>query len=127
MILTNGQFRFVFFTRDYKASVEFYHDGLGLPIDHDWDYGPGDKGTVFKAGNGMVEVMALAPGADYTSPQGCGLYMQVKDADRSFRLAKERRLPVVQEPETFPWGQRAFKLSDPDGVVLTLFQDVSQA
>lgn len=124
MVLANGQFRVVYFPQNYEAAVAFYRDGLGLPVDHEWDFGGGDRGIVFIAGGGMVELIGLMPGQDYVKPQGIGLLIQVDDADRWFKLAGERALNVVQEPTTFPWGQRIVRLADPDGIVVSLFAPV---
>ena len=62
MVLPDGQFRLMFTAQDYAAAVAFYRHGLELPLDHDWDFGPGDAGSVFKSGGGMVEVFRAAPG-----------------------------------------------------------------
>ncbi len=121
MVLPNGQFRLVFNPQDYNLSVAFYRDGLQLPIDHDWDYGGGDKGTVFIAGGGMIEVMGLLEGAQYVKPQGLSMLIQVDDADRWFQLARARSLSVTQEPTSYPWGHRVLRLVDPDGIVVSLF------
>lgn len=123
-MLPNGQFRLVFFPKDYAASVAFYRDGLTLPIDHDWDYGSGDKGTVFIAASGMIEVMGLAEGAQYVKPQGLGVLIQVDDADRWHQLAKERGLTITQAPTSYPWGHRVLRLADPDGVIVSLFSTI---
>ena len=124
MVLTNGQFRVVYSPQDYEAAAAFYRDGLGLPVDHDWDFGGGDRGIVFIAGGGMVELIGLMPGQEYVKPQGIGLLIQVDDADRWFKLAGERALNVVQEPTSYPWGQRIVRLADPDGIVVSLFAPV---
>jgi predicted enzyme related to lactoylglutathione lyase len=120
-MLANGQFRVVFFPRDYEASVAFYREGLGLPVDHDWDFGDGDRGIVFIAASGMIELLGLAPGQEYVQPQGVGILVQVEDADRWFQVARERGLNVVQEPTSFPWGHRIVRLADPDGIIVSLF------
>ena len=124
MVLSNGQFRVVYSPRDYEAAAAFYRDGLGLPVDHDWDFGGGDRGIVFIAGGGMVDLIGLMPGQEYVKPQGIGLLIQVDDADRWYKLAGERALNVVQEPTTFPWGHRIVRLADPDGIVVSLFAPV---
>jgi predicted enzyme related to lactoylglutathione lyase len=121
MTLPNGQFRLVFTARDYTASVAFYRDGLQLPIDHDWDYGPDDKGSVFHAGSGMVEIFAPASGAAVVKPQGISMSIQVDDADRWYQMALKHQLPILQEPVSYPWSHRMFKVSDPDGIVIGLF------
>ena len=124
MSLPDGQFRVILFPKDYEASRAFYSAGLELPIDHEWDYGGGDRGIVFMAAAGMIELLALAPGAQYIQPQGLGVLIQVDSADRWHRLALERSLPVVQEPVSYPWGHRVVRLRDPDGLVISLFNPV---
>jgi catechol 2,3-dioxygenase-like lactoylglutathione lyase family enzyme len=121
MVLPNGQFRVLFSPKDYPASVAFYRDGLGLPIDHDWDYGAGDYGTVFLAGGGMIELLGLAPDAGYVKPEGINLIIQVDDADRWLQLARTRKLNIVREPTSYPWGHRVLRLADPDGIMISLF------
>ena len=125
MILANGQFRFVFYPKDFEASVAFYRQGLELPVDHEWDYGGGDRGIVFFAASGMVELLGLAHGREYVRPQGVDMLIQVDDADRWLKYARERGLPVFQEPTTYPWGHRVIRLQDPDGIVVSLFMVVS--
>ncbi len=117
-------FRLVFTAQDYAAAVAFYCHGLELPLDHDWDFGPGDAGSVFKSGGGKVEVFRAAPGAAYLPPQGVSMLIQDDDVDRWFTLAHERGLNVVEEPQTQPWGQRTLRLRDPDGIIVTLFHIV---
>ncbi len=124
MVLDDGQFRFMFTARDYVRAVAFYRDGLGLPLDHDWDFGPGDAGSVFKAGGGMVEVFSPAPEAHYVKPEGVGMLLQVDDVDAWADRARGLGLTIVEEPVTQPWGQRTLRLLDPDGIVVTLFHTV---
>ncbi len=121
MSLSSGQFRLVFSPKDFEASRAFYRDGLSLPVDHEWDYGGGDRGIVFLAASGMIELLGLAPGAQYVQPQGLGVLIQVDSADRWYALASERGLPVAQEPTSYPWGHRVLRLQDPDGLVVSLF------
>jgi len=116
-----GQFRVMFTPADYSKSVAFYRDGLGLAIDHDWDFGPGDAGTVFLCAAGMIEVFNHDPAVTPVRPVGMGLLVQVDDADRWYALAQERNLPVAEPPISQVWGQRTLRLIDPDGVVVTLF------
>lgn len=114
----------MFTARDYPASVAFYRDDLGLPLDHDWDYGPGDAGSVFHAGPAMIEIFSAAPGVEVTRPYGVSMLIQVEDVDAFYRRAQERGLKTVLEPTTFPWGQRVMRLEDPDGITVALFTPV---
>ena len=123
-MLPNGQFRFVFHPKNYEAAVAFYRDGLQLPIDHDWDFGGGDRGTVFIAGAGMIELIGLLPGAEYVAPAGGFLLVQVDDADRWHALAQERGLTIAAAPVSYPWGHRIVRLTDPDGLGVSLFSEI---
>jgi catechol 2,3-dioxygenase-like lactoylglutathione lyase family enzyme len=121
------EFRGAFFSRDYEASVAFYRDGLALePIDS-WDRGPDDRGTMFRAGSGIVEVLArpAAPDDDspwdHRSPQGIMFVVEVPDVEAVFVRARDRGLRIADDLRTQPWGHRAFCVTDPDGITLYLF------
>ena len=62
-----GQFRFAYFTPLYEETLAFYRDGLGLPIAGSWDRNPADRGTIFGAASGLIEVLML-PGKGSTLP-----------------------------------------------------------
>jgi predicted enzyme related to lactoylglutathione lyase len=125
MVLPNGQFRLMFSPKNYEASVAFYRDKLQLSIDHDWDYGGGDCGTVFHAGGGMIELLGLLPGSQYVQPQGLSVLIQVDDIDQWHTQALQREVKITQEPTTYPWGHRVLRVTDPDGIVVSLFSLVT--
>ncbi len=52
-----GQFRFSYFTPEYEATLAFYRDGLGFSILESWDRGLDDRGTLFGAASGVIEVL----------------------------------------------------------------------
>ena len=55
--MSRGQFRFSYFTPDYETTVAFYREGLGLPVIEFWDRNPEDRGTLFGAASGLIEVL----------------------------------------------------------------------
>jgi hypothetical protein len=57
--MASGQFRFAYFTPEYASSVTFYRHGLELPILESWDRGPDDRGKLFGAASGIIEVLML--------------------------------------------------------------------
>jgi len=124
MVLRDGEFRFVFTAKDYAKSVAFYRDDLELPVHHDWDYGPDDKGTVFFAGPGLIEIFSPVGGATFVKPAGVGMLLRVADVDEWYQRALALQLPVIQEPTTYPWGHRVMRLTDPDGIVVSLYSPV---
>ena len=97
MVLPDGQFRLMFTAQDYASAVAFYGHGLELPLDHDWDLGPGDAGSVFKAGGGMVESSG-PPQARLMWPRRASHAFQVDDVDKWLILARERGLDISKSP-----------------------------
>ena len=116
-----GEFRFIFRAEDYEASVTFYRDGLELPIVGSWDRGPAQRGTLFQAASGIIEVLALAPGEAYTPLQGGELAYEVDDVDEQYRRVQEKGLPIRGELADKPWGHRTFSVTDPDGIKVIVY------
>jgi len=120
-------FRCAFFARDYEASLAFYGDGLGLETVDSWARGPDDRGTLFTAASGIIEVLALphepeAGGVwDRREPAGVTLVIEVSEVDRLFERVVEKGLTVKEPLTEQPWGHRSFVLEDPDGVSLYCF------
>jgi catechol 2,3-dioxygenase-like lactoylglutathione lyase family enzyme len=120
-----GEFRFIFRAKDYEASVAFYRDGLELPIISSWDRGPAERGTLFRAGSGVVEVLALHPGETYVPPQGMELSFEVDDVDGWYERVLEKGLPINKGLADKPWGHRTFSVNDPDAIKVILFSVIS--
>ena len=127
---TAKQFRFAYFTPNYDLTVKFFRDGLRLPLIDDWDRGPDDKGSVFSAAAGMIEVLKRPDEGtpshmlDARPPQGAFMVIEVENAEEKYRQAIESNLPIVQKLEDRPWGHRNFCVTEPGGLVLYLFQQI---
>jgi len=115
------EFRFIFRAKDYEASLAFYRGGLGLPVVGSWDRGPAERGMLFQAASGIIEVLALAPGREYTPPHGMEVAYEVDDVDEWYRRVQEKGLPIRGELADKPWDHRAFSLTDPDGIKVILY------
>ncbi|MBU0703743.1 MAG: VOC family protein [Chloroflexi bacterium] len=119
-----GKFRFIFRARDYEAAVTFYRDGLELPVIGSWDRGPAERGTLFQAASGIIEVLARAPGRERVALQGGELAYEVDDVDERYRRVQEKGLPVRGELADKPWGHRSFSVTDPDGIKVILYSTI---
>jgi catechol 2,3-dioxygenase-like lactoylglutathione lyase family enzyme len=130
-MIGKGQFRFAYFTPDYDATVAFYRDGLQLDVVESWDRSLEDRGTLFAAAAGMIEVLSRPRGQgsshlwDDRLPQGAFMVLEVPDVDEAYQRAVARRLPVAHELATQPWGHRAFGLREPNGLVLYVFSEIA--
>lgn len=125
-----GAFRFTYFTDKYDETHDFYQNKLGFSLAHSWDRSEHDKGALFKAGKGLIEIL-LRPndeqekygGADYRIPQGVFMAIQVWDIDELFEKFKTIGIPFKQEITDQSWGHRSFSILEPNQLVLFFFQE----
>jgi len=121
------QFRFAYFTPDFESTVAFYRDDLELPVVGSWDRGPDDRGALFGAASGIIEVLARPQSGvsshlfDDRPPQGAFMVIEVADVEELHRKALDKNLPIQQELKNQSWGHRSFCLREPNGLTLYLF------
>ncbi len=127
----NGQFRFTYFTDKYLETFDFYQSKLTFQLAHSWDRSEDDKGALFKAGPGLIEILHRPndpgkhiAGLDYRTPQGVFLGIQVGNIDDLFKNYKSAGVPFKQDLTDQPWGHRSFSLLEPNGLVLFFFQEM---
>lgn len=125
-----GAFRFAYFTDKYKETCLYYKQQLGFTLEHSWDRSIHDKGSLFKAGKGLIEVLHKpiddehqVIGLDYRKPQGVFSVIQVWEIDELFERFKSNGVLFKQEIVDQAWGHRSFSVIDPNGIVLLFIQD----
>lgn len=126
----NGQFRFTYFTDKYVETINFYKDKLRFNLEHSWDRNENDKGALFKAGEGLIEILHRPnddenknQGMDYRKPQGAYMCIQVWQIDELFKKYKEKGIPFKQELVDQSWGHRSFSVLEPNELVIFFFQE----
>lgn len=128
--MKNRQFRFAYFTPKYEETVAFYRDGLNLPAIGGWDRTPDDRGTLFGAASGVIEVLAVPPSGhsdhlwDARPPQGAFMVIEMDQVESLYQRAVERRLPIQEPMKDQPWGHRGFCVRDPNGLTIYLFSEI---
>lgn len=128
--MNTGAFRFAYFTPEYDRTVSFYRDTLELPISGSWNRNADDKGTLFQAGAGLIEVLARPTTGDSDHffderpPQGAFMVVQVGDARNAFLRAKQKGAPIKQALMDQRWGHRSFCVSEPNGLILYFYEDM---
>ena len=114
-----GEFRFVFYPSHYERSVEFYRHRLGFRVTGGWDRAPGNRGVLFEAAGGIIEILEGPgdPQAPHEAgpPRGGWLAIEVDDVDGAFEQIRSRGVPMVEELEDKPWGLRQYACKDPEG------------
>jgi catechol 2,3-dioxygenase-like lactoylglutathione lyase family enzyme len=116
------EFRFIFQSRDYEETVAFYRDGLELPVAGGWDRSADDRGTLFRAASGIVEIKKLPSDREYTQLVGVWMAIEVDDVDAAYARIIEKGMPVKQELADQMWGHRDFSVVDPSGVEVVFFR-----
>jgi len=116
-------------TKNYKAMVRFYRDGLKMNIKQSWDH-PGNCGTLFafggKSANTVIEVIELGDEAvPGVKPVNVVLSVEVDHADGWHDELMRRGIPIARRLELAPWGHRSFGIDDPDGLRIWYYQDMN--
>lgn len=109
--------RVLFRPADYQESLRFYRDDIGLAIAR--EYG---SGTVFYAGQSLIELAGHGPRADHSPPFPGALWLQVRDLYATQAELEARGVPIAREARQEPWGLHEMHVTDPDGVILIFVQ-----
>mgnify|MGYP001056636573 CR=1 FL=1 len=121
-----NEFRVVFRSGQYSDTVAFYRDTLELPIIHSWDNGPGQRGTEFSAGSGMIEVLEVPEGEPSALASGLEIGYEVEDVDEWYHRIQNKGGPIRGELADKPWGHRTFSLTDPCGIRIILYSIIGK-
>ncbi|WNG88401.1 VOC family protein [Mycobacterium sp. ITM-2016-00317] len=105
--------RMLFRPSDHARSVAFYRDGIGLAIAREYA-----GGTVFYAGQSLIELAGHGAPADGSPPFPGALWLQVRDLAAAQDQLRERGVPIAREARREPWGLLEMHVTDPDGVGL---------
>ena len=102
---------------DYERSVTFYRDALGLAIAREYS-----GGTVFYAGQSLVELAGHGAPANVKGPFPCSLWLQVRDLYATQNELAARGVEIAREARQEPWGLHEMHVADPDGITLIFVQ-----
>jgi len=120
----------VLIVADLDASLRFYTQVLGLELGH-------RSGAFAQLRTGATRIalyeraaMGQTLGRPLRAPDpdapGFELGFKVPDCDVAFAALVARGARVVAAPTTRSWGQRTAYLSDPDGHLVELAQDLER-
>ena len=125
------ELRLVLTVDDYDAALTFYRDVLGLDQQAAYDAPNGGRVTLLDAGRATVE-LADAAQADYIDEVEVGrrvagrirVAFEVTDAQGATRRLADAGAEVIAEPTRTPWTSLNSRLTTPDGLQITLFQEL---
>ena len=111
----------VIFVRDISSSRHFYQDLLGQEVDMDFGLNVGFKSgfALWQVDHAYQMIFEHAPEDEKTlGHKNYELYFESPDLDTvSTRLA-EAGVQFIHPLREQPWGQRAFRVNDPDGHIV---------
>jgi lactoylglutathione lyase len=125
------ELRLVLTVDDYDAALHFYRDVLGLDAQAAYEAPNGGRVTLLAAGRATVE-LADAAQADYIDEIEVGrrvagrmrVAFEVTDAEGATRRLADAGAEVIAEPTRTPWTSLNSRLTTPDGLQITLFQEL---
>lgn len=109
---------------NFEATVSFYRDALGLDVVGGWDRGADDRGILFQAASGIIEILRTQK--NEPPPTGAWLLIEVSDIARLYQRVRKIGLTLREELLDTPWGHRRFVVTDPNGVNVAFFSYIAQ-
>jgi lactoylglutathione lyase len=125
------QLRLVITVDDYETALAFYRDALGMREYAAYAAPNGGRVTLLDAGSATVE-LADAAQADYIDEVEVGrrvagrlrVAFEVPDAEAATDRLAAAGAEVIARPTRTPWDSLNARLTDLDGVQLTLFEEL---
>lgn len=111
---------------DLQESLTWYTDVVGFIVSERFEDNGTLRGVSLKAGG--IELMLSQDdgglGQNRVKGQGLRIYFDTaQDVDQLAAAIRTRGGTLASEPQTMPWGSRAFSLVDPSGFKLTIASD----
>jgi lactoylglutathione lyase len=126
-----NELRLVVTVDDYDGALAFYRDALGLPQHAAYAAPNGGRVTLLDAGRATIE-LADAAQADFIDEVEVGrrvagkirVAFEVPDARAATARLASAGAGLVAEPTRTPWNSLNARLTAPDGLQLTLFEEL---
>jgi len=127
--MTVRELRLVVTVDDHEQALRFYRDVLGLPQVADFSSAEG-RCVLLDAGRATVEVVDRRQ-AEYIDRVEVGrrvaghlrVALEVDDAAGAAGRLRAAGAEILAEPTRTPWNSLNARLTAPDGVQLTLFEE----
>lgn len=110
---------------DVERSIAWYRDVLGFTVGERWEEHGRLLGIQMKAGacDLMLNQDDFAKGRDRKKGEAMRLWFSTtQDLDELAARVKAHGVVLDRELQTLDWGDRAFALTDPDGIKLTIIE-----
>jgi uncharacterized glyoxalase superfamily protein PhnB len=113
--------------KDVPTSLAWYQAALGFEIDRQFEREGKLMAVSLKAGDARILLGQDDGAKGWDRPKGEGFSFQIttnQNIDDLANRIKSHGSTLDTEPTDMPWGQRAFRLRDPDGFRLTISSEI---
>jgi catechol 2,3-dioxygenase-like lactoylglutathione lyase family enzyme len=113
----------VLFVKDIEASRRFYEGLLGQKVEMDFGPNVGFVGgfAIWQVDHAYQTIFERPPGEMSQLGRGnCEIYFEADDVDTAYARLSDARVPFAHPVCEQPWGQRVFRVYDPDGHIVEL-------
>ena len=126
------EFRIALTVKEFKRSVKFYCEGLGIEPAALWNNGDGHA-LILDMGKATLEIFdeVQAETIDQLEAEKrvsgpIRFALQVPDLTSAMERLLTHGATLVHPPVMTPWGDYNVRLQDPDGMQITLYQAPDQ-
>jgi uncharacterized glyoxalase superfamily protein PhnB len=105
-----------------QQSLDFF-SGLGFEVEDRWEQDGKLMGVMLKAGDARLGLSQDdgKKGTNRTKGVGMRIYIEADDdIDQIAARAKKSGVALTREPHDTDWGNRAFEVTEPSGVLMTI-------
>ena len=113
----------VIFVKDIEASRRFYEELLGQEVlmDHGPNVGFVGGFAIWQVDHAYQMIFERPASEGQQLGRGnCELYFEADDLDAMQAQLSDAGVPFVHPVREHPWGQRVFRVHDPDGHIVEL-------
>lgn len=111
--------------QDLDASIRFYTDVVGLPIDKRYQAGPDTEIVFLGSGETKVELICYKNQPAATVGSGISIGFEVANVPEKFNSLKGTDTPVVSEIILPNPHVRFFYVTDPDGLRVQFLENIN--
>ena len=118
----------VIFVEDIDRSRRFYEGLLGQKVEMDFGPNVGFEGgfALWEVEHATQIIFGDAVGKQNKLKRGgCEIYFETDDLDAVWAAIQQAKVPLVHPMCEQPWGQRVFRVYDPDGTIVELGEPMS--
>ena len=117
----NSLYAICLLVEDYKKSLSFYKDTLGLTVhSQDTNY------TDFKLGGILLAIFQkdmatiMVPKIQMNTGGGAVIAFPAKDIEKACKELQKKGIDIFEGPKKMPWGQTVAYFKDPDHNILEI-------